>query len=377
MTIVFFANTDWYLLNFRAPLMRSAKAAGFTVACVSPPGPFGARLNEVGLDWQALPFERDSRLGMLRSLLRVRRVLRRRLRDERPDIVHSFTLTSILLTWLALPRGRGVRRINAVTGLGYAFTGHSVQHRLIRLLLQPLLRRALGRSDAWTVVQNGTDRQFLIESFGLDPARVRLIAGSGVDVQRFRPAHDRAVGESITVGFVGRLLTDKGIAEFIEAAARVKAKRPALRFVAAGAPDAGNPAAVDAATLARWQAAGDVEFVGQVDDMPDFLAGLDVFVLPSYREGLSRSLIEAGACGLPAVTTDVPGCRDVVRDGENGLLVPARDTGALADAIARLVLDAALRERMGERARAVVVEGFSNEVVNSATLGRYEEVVAG
>jgi len=372
--ILFFANTEWYLYNFRSALMASAREAGWGVRCVSPPGPFGEKLRAAGFEWDALPFERDSRLGMLLSLWRSRRVLRRLIAETRPAIIHSFTLTSILITWLAVRRHSEVHRVNAVTGLGYAFTGTSMVHRLVQAVLRPFIRRALAGENAMTVVQNRTDQQFLVAHFGLDPDRVPLIASSGVDIDKFRP-ETRDPKSALRIGFVGRLLDDKGIREFVAAAREVKRRHPKVEFIAAGAPDPGNPAAVGEAELAAWKAENVVEFAGQVTDMPAFLNSLDIFVLPSYREGLSRSLIEAGACGLPAVTTDVPGCRDVVADGENGLLVPARDAAALADAIERLVQDADLRKRMGERAREVVVEGFSNEVVNSATLGLYEEVM--
>ena len=344
--ILFFANTEWYLYNFRSALLQAAEEAGYGVRCVSPPGPFGEKLRAARFEWDALPFERNSRLGMLMSLWRSRTALRRLIAETRPVIIHSFTLTSILITWLAAGRRAEIHRVNAVTGLGYAFTGTSMVHRLVQAILRPFIRRALAGEHAVTVVQNGTDRDFLIEHFGLDRERVRLIPSSGVDIHRFRP-EVRDSNPALRIGFVGRLLDDKGIREFVAAAREVKRRHPAIEFVAAGAPDAGNPAAMDEAELAAWKAAGVVEFAGQVTDMPGFLNSLDLFVLPSYREGLSRSLIEAGASGLPAVTTDVPGCRDVVEDGHNGLLVPPRDANALAEAIAYLVKDTELRQRMG------------------------------
>jgi len=375
-TVIFFANTEWYLYNFRSALMTAARETGWGVRCVSPPGPFGEKLQAAGFEWDALPFERDSRLGMLFSLWRSRDALRRLIAETRPAIIHSFTLTSILITWLAVGRRSEVHRVNAVTGLGYAFTGTSMAHRLVQAVLRPFIRRALADGNAVTVVQNPTDMDFLVEHFGLDCSRVRLIPSSGVDIERFRPKA-RDASDKLGIGFVGRLLEDKGIREFVAAAREIRDRHPEIQFVVAGAPDLGNPAAVGEAELAAWRSENLVEFAGQVADMPEFLNRLDLFVLPSYREGLSRSLIEAGACGLPAVTTDVPGCRDVIADGDNGLLVPARDAAALSDAIERLVADAAMRKRMGERAREVVAERFSNEVVNAATLALYEERLAG
>jgi len=374
--ILFFANTEWYLHNFRARLLDAVRSAGLAVSCTSPPGPYGAKLNAAGFDWQALPFDRGSRAGMLRSLPRVRRALRGLFEDKQPALVHSFTLTSILLTWLAMPRALNAVRINAVTGMGFVFTGQSFRHRVLRSALRPLLRRALGSGRAWTVVQNPTDRALVTREFGLSPDRVRLIPGSGVDVQRFAPvARDRS-GSGLRIGVLARLLHDKGIREFVEAAAQLAEHWPEARFLVAGDPDPGNPAAIDADTLAAWQGLPNVEFTGHVDDVPSFLNSLDLFVLPSYREGLSRSLIEAGASGLPLVTTDVPGCRDVVRDGEQGRVVPARDAQALADAIGALLDDPPLRQRMGQAARDRVVRAFSDETINEATLALYREVLA-
>ncbi|WP_245609839.1 glycosyltransferase family 4 protein [Wenzhouxiangella marina] len=373
--MLFFANTDWYLYNFRRRLIDSAGEHFGTLACVSPPGPFGQKLFEEGFDWQPLPFRRQSKSAMLRSSLASRRFLSRLIDDFQPSIIHSFTLTSILLTWMA-SLGRDCVRINAVTGMGYAFTGQSFKHRLLRLGLRPLIRRALNSKDAWTVVQNPTDQATMLEQFKLDPARVRLIPGSGVDVDRFAPASRARSGSGLRVGLLARLLHDKGVGEFIEAARALHEQFPQVEFLIAGDPDPGNPAAIDQRTLARWRGLPNVEFTGHVDDVPSFLNSLDVFVLPSYREGLSRSLIEAGACGLPLVTTDVPGCRDVVDDGVQGRVVPARDGRALADAIRTLLEDEHLRQQMGRAARERVVREFSDETVNEATLALYREVLA-
>ena len=235
-TILFFANTEWYLYNFRLALLQAAADAGYGVRCVSPPGPFGEKLRAAGFEWDALPFDRDSRLGMLLSLWRSRGALRRVIAEARPAIVHSFTLTSILITWLAVGRRSEVHRVNAVTGLGYAFTGTSMVHRLVQTVLRPFIRRALAGANAVTVVQNETDRDFLVEHFGLDRDRVRLIASSGVDIQRFRPrsfgTETRDSKAALRIGFVGRLLDDKGIREFVAAAREVKRRHPAVEFVA-------------------------------------------------------------------------------------------------------------------------------------------------
>ncbi len=173
------------------------------------------------------------------------------------------------------------------------------------------------------------------------------------------------------------MLWDKGVGEFVEAARITRAKRANVAFVLAGDPDPGNPAAIPESVLHEWQAAGLVEWLGHVDDMPGFLAQADIVVLPSYREGLPKSLIEAAACGRPLITTDVPGCRDVVTDGVNGLLVPVRNASALAGAIARLAGDQALARRLGEAARAKAVAEYDERSIVMRTLAVYEELTAG
>ena len=206
--------------------------------------------------------------------------------------------------------------------------------------------------------------------------QVRLIPGSGVDLQRFVPAERlRGEGAAMTVLLAARLLWDKGLAEFIEAIRLLRDQGRPLRFLLAGTPDPGNPAAVPEDTVRGWAAEGLLEWLGHVDDMPALLATVDAVVLPSYREGLPKTLIEAAACALPLVTTDVPGCREVVTDGEDGLRVSVRDGAALAAAIARLQDDPALARRLGEAARVKALDRFDERVVVAATLAVYRELL--
>ena len=207
---------------------------------------------------------------------------------------------------------------------------------------------------------------------------IRLIPGSGVDCSRFLPpaAETRAAKEPLQVLFAARLLWDKGLAEFIEAARELKAENRALKFLLAGASDPGNPAAVPEETILSWQTEGLVEWLGHVSEMPALLARADMVVLPSYREGLSKSLIEAAACARPLITTDAPGCRQVVTHEVNGLLVPVRDAKALARAIARLQDDPALARRLGQAARQKALTEFDERIVIAQTLTVYSELVA-
>jgi glycosyltransferase involved in cell wall biosynthesis len=246
--------------------------------------------------------------------------------------------------------------------------------------VRALLKLALGGRGARLILQNPDDVELFARGGLADPTTVRLIAGSGVDCERFKPRRAPAPGTGeaapLRVLLAARLLWDKGLAEYVEAARILRAQKRSIRFLLAGDPDPDNPAAVPAAAVESWTEEGLLEWLGHVDDMPALFAEVDVVVLPSYREGLPKGLIEAAACGLPLVTTDVPGCREVVTDGVDGLLVPARDGPALAAAIARLQDDPVLAFRLASAARARALSEFDERIVVRRTIAVYAELLA-
>jgi glycosyltransferase involved in cell wall biosynthesis len=240
-----------------------------------------------------------------------------------------------------------------------------------------LFRYALGGRGSRLILQNPDDIRTFTGARLVNPDDVRLIPGSGVDCSRFTPAETQreAAGARFRVVLPARLLWDKGLAEFVEAARILRGRGAAIDFLLAGDPDPGNPAAVPEAVIRGWVDEGLVQWLGHVSDMPALFRSVDCVALPSYREGLPKGLIEAAACALPLVTTDVPGCREVVTDGEDGLLVPVKNGAALADAIARLEADPALRRRLGAAARAKALELFDERSVVERTLGVYRELI--
>ena len=373
MRIVLFANTDWYLYNFRRSLAFALQQAGHDVLLLSPPGPYGERLLASGLRWQAVPMRRRS-LNPLREaalLLHLIRLLRR----ERPALVHGFTIKCAVYGSLAARLAGVPARVSAVAGMGYVFTSTDVRARALRPLVRGALRVALAGESARLILQNPDDVAVFEQSGLVDRAHIRLIPGSGVDCSRFAPhTGEPAVRGELRVLLAARLLWDKGVGEFAAAARLLRGEGRRMRFVLAGEPDPGNPAAVPADALRAWRDEGLIDWMGQVEDMPALYATVDVVVLPSYREGLPRSLIEAAACALPLVTTDVPGCREVVSDGVDGLLVPPRDAAALAHAIARLQDDPALARRLGLAARANACAKFDERVVIGRTIDVYHEL---
>jgi glycosyltransferase involved in cell wall biosynthesis len=382
LKLVLFANTEWYLYNFRRSLALDLRASGHEVVLVSPPGPYGQKLQELGFRWIAAPMERRS-LNPLREIALVN-WLRRLLVAERADLVHGFTIKCAVYGSLA---GRLARRadglparVNAVAGMGYVFTSHDLKARLLRPVVRSLMRLALNGDSAHLILQNPDDLALFERANLLDAARTHLIPGSGVDCARFSPSEVESSGAGQTrlrVVFPARLLWDKGLAEFVAAARLLRSEGRAIDFLLAGTPDPGNPAAVPEATVQSWVDEGLLQWLGHVTDMPALFRSVDVVALPSYREGLPKGLIEAGACARALVTTDVPGCHEVVRDGIDGLLVPVKDGKSLARAIARLHDDPALRQRLGAAARAKALAEFDERIVIQRTCEVYAQVLPG
>jgi glycosyltransferase involved in cell wall biosynthesis len=366
-----FANTDWYLYNFRLPLARAVRAAGYRVHLVSPPGPYAARLAAIeGLEWHEFDFARRgiNPFGEVVTVARLVALYRR----IRPTHCHHFTIKCVLYGSFAARLAGVTRTINAITGLGHVFVSGSRRIGLLRRPILWLYRFCLGGTDV--IFQNEDDRQAFAGAGVLEGARTHLIRGSGVDTARFRPDPQRRFDRTpVSILFASRLLWEKGLAELIEATRTLSERHVSAVVSIAGEPDPGNPSAVPHATLDEWRALPNVEFLGHRDDIDRLLAQADIVVLPSYREGTPRILLEAAAAGLPLVATDVPGCREVVRADENGILVPAGDAKALAGALERLALDSAMRRRMSARSREIACGDFDENRVLAATLAIYRK----
>lgn len=374
MKIIFFANTDWYLYNFRQALALAARDAGHEVILVSPFGPYGAKLEALGFRWIAVPMERRS-LNPLRELA-VINWLRMLIRKECVDLIHGFTIKSAVYGALAARFAGDRARVSAVAGLGYVFTSRDQRARLLRPLVRSVMRFAMDGKRARLILQNPDDVTLFEKAGIIDPPHIRLIRGSGVDCSRFSQCAVRTSGEPLRILLAARLLWDKGLAEYAEASRMLKANGRSVRFLLAGNPDPGNPDAVPESTVKTWVDEGLVEWLGHVDDMPALLASIHAMTLPTaYGEGVPRSLIEAAACGLALITTDAPGCREVVDNEVDGLLVPLRNAEALAAAIARIDDDPELAVKMGRAAKAKALREFDERIVIERTLAVYDELL--
>ena len=366
MRVLLFANTDWFLWNFKLPLARALRDAGHEVILVSPAGNFGARLRDAGFDWRAFSLSRsgihpiEERLAMYRLLALYR--------ELRPDLVHHFTIKCVLYgSWAARKAGI-VRVVNSITGLGFALLASTWKARLIRPVVVGFYRRALVGTHV--VFQNHDNRDVLAALGALKHAAVHVIPGDGVDTALFCPPPAREPGAAVLM--MGRLLWSKGVGVFVEAARIVRATRPEARFLLAGAPDPGNPESVPEAVLNHWRSEGIVEFLGHRSDVLALQQLADIAVLASTQgEGMPRALLEAAACARPMVATDVPGCRELVEDGVNGLLVPPGDSQALAGAILSLLASPDRARAMGAAARAKVLAELSDACITRRTLAVY------
>ena len=365
MKLLFVVTEDWYFVSHRLPLAVAAQAAGFDVAVATRGGQQADVIRNSGI--RLIPFSLSRRGGNpLRELMSLWRLYR----SEKPDLVHHVALKPVMIGSLAAWLARVPAQVNAVAGLGWLFTSSSGIVRLIRPALRWILAHLLNREHSQTIVQNPEDRALLVRS-GVPARRLRLIRGSGVDTQAFYPVMPPP--GPVCIMLTARMLWDKGVGEFVEAARSLTVSGVDARFVLVGEPDPANPASVPEPTLRNWHGKHGVEWWGRRDDMPAVLQAAHIACLPSYREGLPKSLLEAAACGLPIVTTDAPGCREVVRDGVNGLLVPVRDSAGLAAALRKLIDTPSLRREMGAQSRLRAELEFAQETVIAQTLAVYRE----
>jgi glycosyltransferase involved in cell wall biosynthesis len=290
----------------------------------------------------------------------------------KPEIVHHVALAPALLGSIAA-LGLPIKRLNALAGLGFVFTSNTPKARILRPLARLLLGFLLTRPDTTVLVQNPDDKA-LVRRLGVGEARIALIPGSGVDVDRLTPLPEP--DGRFTVGFVGRLLYDKGVHVLVRAQEILRERGRPVHVLLAGAPDPSNPASIPEEALRHWRQRAGITLLGHVGDVRTVWARSHVAVLPSRREGLPMSLLEAAACGRAMIATDVPGCREIVRPGVDGLLVPADNADALADAIARLFNDTNLRAHYARNARAIAVNEFSSNHVATAIITLYTRLIA-
>lgn len=368
-------NNPLFFLSHRLQLALDAKQAGYDVHIATMDGPAVADVISHGLVHHVIPMSRSGKnpLEEARTLYALWRLFRR----VRPDVVHAVTIKPVLYGGIAA-RLAGVKAyVAAISGLGFVFTRQKQGFDFLRVAAIGLYRLALAHPNSRVIFQNTNDRDVLQRARVVRAGQAVMIRGSGVSLDAF-PVLPEPEGPVVAI-MVARLLRDKGVMEFVEAA-RIAALRSdgsaangrGLRWVLVGAPDLGNPASVTVREVEQWRNEGVVECLGERSDIASLYAQAHIAVLPSYREGLPKSLVEAAACGRAVVTTDVPGCRDAIEPGASGLLVPVRDGRRLADAVLRLANDDALRHQMGAEGRHLAEREFDIRKIISAHLAIYD-----
>lgn len=366
--LLFLVTEDWYFVSHRLPLAIAAKRSGYDVSVATRVRAHGKQIVDAGL--RLIPFE-NSRGGMnpLAEFLTLAR-LASLYRRERPDLVHHVAIKPVLYGSIAARLVGKPRVVNALAGMGWLFSSSEGLARRI----QPLVRWVLARllSSGLTIVQNPDDARTLLQ-MNVPRSKIRRIAGSGVDLEDFCVLPE-VEGVPIVV-LPARLLWDKGVGEFVAAARLIKESGIPARFVLAGRPDEASPSAVPASQISEWAEEGIVEYLGWVGNIPGLFAESHIVCLPSYYgEGIPKSLIEAAAAGRCIVTTDMPGCREIVHHGVNGLLVGPKDSTGLAAALIQLIQNPELRRRMGAAGRSRVEQEFGLDSVIRQTLEVYNEI---
>jgi glycosyltransferase involved in cell wall biosynthesis len=369
LKIVLLANTDWYLANFRFDLACTLRDKGGEVHCIAPSGKYLDWLAEQGFQTHALQMGNKSYspLDNWKTLQHLQKLYR----QIKPDLAHHFTPRCVVLGSMAARKTGVPRFVNALTGLGHVFTSTSLKSMVARPALRGLLKRNLNGNKHAVIFQNQEDRDELATTGVVDAKRCHLIRGSGVNPEYFQPAQSERDDNQIRVLFASRLIGEKGIKELVVAMGEVVKVHPNAVLWVAGEPYAQNPTSLTTADLQVMGKQSWLKLFGHVDDMLPLLQQSDIVALPSYREGTPKILLEAASCALPIVATDIPGCRGVVEDGENGYLVSVRDSVSLQQAILKLCEDADSRVLMGKRGREIIQGGFSSEIVIRNTLDVY------
>lgn len=374
-TLLMVVNDAAFFLSHREPVAKAARDSGFFVVVATAAGPAVHAVVDAGYEHREIRLTRSGRNPFAEALSVVSLI--RLFRSVRPDIVHLVTIKPVLYGGIAARMAGVPSVVSAISGLGTVFGSVSDSRMsMARFAAKLLYTLALGHRNQRVIFQNSNDRNVLTMMTRLRPDKAIMIPGSGVDLSEYKMA-DEAETDVPVVVMAARLLRDKGVYEFTEAARILKQDAVRGRFLLVGDRDRANPSSVNESQLEAWREEGIVEILGFRSDIASIFAMSHIVVLPSYGEGLPKVLVEAAACGRPVVTTDIPGCREAIAPDQSGLLVPPRDARALADAIKQLIENADLRRRMGRAGRRFAERHFAIEDVIAKHLSTYKALLDG
>ncbi|WP_300464792.1 glycosyltransferase family 4 protein [Desulfobacula sp.] len=369
--ILFFVTEDWYFWSHRLPIARAAKRAGFDVVVVTRIDKHQQKIENEGFRVVPVTLRRQGKniFQEIKAIVQIVRMYH----QEKPDLVHHVAMKPILYGTLAAIFNKTPHVVNAYAGLGFLFISENWKARVLKYFFLGVYKLLFLSKQTYAIFQNPEDRLSFITLGIIDKKRSVLIRGSGVNISDF---HITAEPEGkITILLASRMLWDKGIGELIKATKILKHKQIDFRTILVGKPDNENPRSIPENSLKEWHDKGIIEWWGYQDHMPEILSKAHIVVLPSYREGVPKGLLEAAACGKPIITTDVPGCREVVKHLENGFLVPVKDVDALAQALEEMIKDAGLRRKMGAKGRILAEKYFSEQVVVDKTMTLYRQMI--
>lgn len=370
--ILLIANTDWYLFRFRLSLARTIREYGLEPIFVSPPGRYVSDIQESGFRWIKWNIDRRTYfpINEIASIYKLVQILNR----EEPVLIHNHTIKPVFYGSLSARLIGYKKVVNSITGRGYLFMGKSFPLKMTRKIVVPFYRKITNHSSYVTIFENQDDLEFF-RSYQMFIRTLNVvIPGVGVDPDIFSPSPEPD-GVPV-VAYVGRLLWDKGVGTFVQASQLLKKQKAAIRMVLIGAPDPGNPTNIPEKVIHQWVQDGLVEWWGWQENMHTAYRQCNVIVIPSLGEGLSTTLLEAMASGRAVIATDVPGCRDIIKDKGTGLLVPPKDSIALADAIQHLANSPYLRSQFAQAGRALIEKQYTTQYINQLTIQTYKEILS-
>jgi len=370
--LLFVVNVDWFFISHRLPIAIQAIKEGFEVHLICSITTRADYLSQLGIFVHPLSFSRSGKNFSNEIVTAIK--LHRLIKQIKPNLLHLITIKPVLYGGIIARLAKVPSVVSAISGLGFLFVQRAgLSTKLFRSGILLLYRFAMGHANQRVIFQNPTDMKALVDSGGVNKDKVRMIRGSGVDLDNYPMVSE--VDEIPVIVMASRLLKDKGVIEFVDAAKLLKYKGVKARFQLVGEPDFGNPESVTKEQIDVWQQNGVVEYLGYRTDIAHIFSQAHIVTLPSYYgEGLPKVLIEAAACGRAVITTDMPGCRDAIEPNVSGMLVPARDTNALTEMIEYLIDNADLRQEMGRAGRSLAENEFSIDKVVGAHFDIYHEL---
>lgn len=371
MKIVYIVNIDWFFISHRLPIALEALKKGHKVYVFAKDTGKMEYLKSLGIHIFPINLERGS-VNPFQSL-KLLLDLKEKITSIQPDLVHLVTIKPVLIGGLAAILARVPSIVYAISGLGFIFTNTMLKAKVLRLGIIPLYRLALSAKNKTVIVQNLDDLRILRQYVSIPETQTILIPGSGVDLQQF-DVQPLPLKNKIVL-MACRLLADKGVYEFHKSILLLKEKYPDVKFVLVGGIDPDNPTSLTEQELNEWVKKGDLEWWGHQSNMAKILSQATVVVLPSYREGMPKVLLEAQALGRPIVTTDVPGCREAIENGKTGFLAQVKDEKSLANEIEKLIINDELCLEFSRNARALAEQKFDIEQVIKTHMNIYENLV--